>query len=237
MVTHLLALTPWYFTSRPAPKAPMPLGTILIADLRAGLPAVVEAGERLIEEPWYPLVLAAPSAFDHTTDALVRHYGLGDSVVVPSGSGALDAEVLVSKVRARPTPPAARLAAYVAARASRPDLYEILTDSFARGLSHGETAVSRSTLSRRLGGFGPLKPKDWSALAKVVAFLSVPRRTPPPTSDPRTIRGHVQTYTGMPVGEAQRFAGWEWIVETVLRRWGYLNAEHEFTLTAGERLG
>jgi len=216
----------------------MPLGAILIADLHGGLSAVVEAGERLAKEPWYPVVMVTSSTLDHTTAALVQHYGLGESVI-RSEDGTLDPERLVAAVRSRPTPNAARVGSYVATRTERLDLQGILTDAFVRGLSHEtEAAHSRSTLSRRLGGFGPLKARDWSALGKMIAFLTAPRGTRGTTRfDPRSIKTHVQNYTSLSLAEAQRYVGWEWIVETVLRSWGYLGAEYQEGQPAGERLG
>ena len=237
MASHLYALEPQYQACRLSGYGPAPLGTILVADLTGDVVAAVEAVGRSALEPWCPVVLVSRTSWlNRTLEVVLEQFPLAPTLLsAPGEANLLDAEAIARAVRGRPAPSARELTRYVTLRADRSDLADTLAHCFSRGLGTPETdsEVSRSTLNRRLAGFGPLKPHDWSAMARTIEVMldTAPLTESADTHgiDPRTIHSHLERYTALEFDEARTLAGWEWIVESALRRLGYVEA-HEPTV-------
>ncbi len=233
MTSQLFVLEPKYQACRPAGATPSPLGAILVADMTGdgGVVAVVEAATRVAAEPWCPVVLLTRSTrLDRASEAVIGQFDLAPAVLtMPSSANLLDPEPILLAVRRRQCPTPERMAQYVTQRVDRQDLTDTLRECFRRGLddNHDGPSLSRSTLSRRLLDFEPLKAHDWSCMARTLAVLLEPDCHLGSSSrlhdiDPRTVRSHVRIYTGLDFGEVLEQPGWEWVVEAALQRWGYV---------------
>lgn len=233
MTSQLFVLEPKYQACRPAGSAISPLGTILVTEASGedGVVAVVKAATRIVAEPWCPVVfLTSPSRLARTSEAVVEQFDMSPAVITMTGSAnVLDPEPILLAVRRRPCPTPERLARYVTGRVGRQDLTDTLRECFRRGMddNDGGPGLSRSTLSRRLLDFEPLKAHDWSDMARTLAVLLEPDDKLRPSSqlhdiDPRTVRSRIKLYTGLNFGEVHEQPGWEWVVEAALQRWGYV---------------
>lgn len=90
-------------------------------------------------------------------------------------------------------------------------------------------ALPYRTLCRQLHRLGPLRPRDWRALARLVGIGLGTGRAGVDLArdsgiDPRTLRHRLRRLLGIGTHEYRERVGWEWILETALRRHGYLRA-------------
>lgn len=233
MTNQLFVLEPKYHACRLAGNSISPLGTILVADVtgEGGVVTVVEAAIRIATEPWCPVVLLTRLArVDRRSEAVIKQFGMAPAVITMIGRANLfDPKPILLAVRRRPRPTPDRLARYVTQQVDRQDLTDTLRECFRRGLDdNGAGAgLSRSTLSRRLLDFAPLKAHDWSFMARTIVVLMDPDHQLGPSSrlhhiDPRTVRSHIKLYTGLDLAKAREQPGWEWVVEAALQRWDYV---------------
>lgn len=238
MTSPLFVLEPEYQACRPAGATTSPLGAILVADITRedGVVAVVEAATRVAAEPWCPVVLLSQSAsLDPRSETVIGQFEMAPAILDVAGQDdLLDPEPILGAVRDRPCPTPDRLARYVTHRVGRPDLTETLRECFARGLDDSEDGqgMSRSTLSRRLLDFTPLKAHDWSGMARTLSVLLEPDCHLGPSSrrhdiDPRTVRSHLKLYTALDYSAVRSRPGWEWVIEAALQRWDYVPAIDE----------
>ena len=234
MTSHLFVLEPKYQACRPADTTSSPLGTILVADVTgdSGVVAVVEAATRAAAEPWCPVVLLTRSShMAPESEAVIGQFDMTPAVLDAAGTAnLLDPESILLAVRDRPHPTPERLAQYVTHRVDRRELADTLEECFRRGWDSNDDApgMSRSTLSRRLLDFEPLKARDWTGMGRTLAVLLEPYGVLGQSSrlhdiDPRTVRSHLKLYTGFDFGEVRKRPGWEWVVESALQRWGYVS--------------
>jgi len=206
------------------------LGTILVSDLAGDVVAVVEAADRHAAEPWCPIVLITRSpTLSHTITAIIDQFHLAPAMLsLPGEVNLLSPEPILLAVGNRPHPTPEELARYVVVRTERPDLYDTLVECFARGIDTEESrdGVSRSTLSRRLSRFGPLKARDWGAMVRTLNVLLSEGRlgtlSKTHAIDPRTVQAHIHHYTDLTFAKARERPGWEWVVEAALRKARYV---------------
>jgi len=233
MTDQLFVLEPKYHAFRLAGNSTSPLGTILVADVtgEGGVVAVVEAAVRATVEPWCPVVfLTHSSGLDRRSEAVIEQFDMAPTVITRTSANPLDPEKILLAVRQRPAPTPERLARYVTQRVVRPDLEDALCECFRRGMDEDDRpGMSRSTLSRRLLDFAPLKAHDWSFLARTLAVVLESDCRLGSSSrnhhiDPRTVRSHIDVYTGLDFRGVQERPGWEWVVEAALRHWDYVPA-------------
>ncbi len=231
MTDQLFVLEPKYHACRLAGDGISPLGTILLADVtgEGGVVAVVEAAVRAAAEPWCPVVfLIHSSGLDRRGEAVIEQFDMAPTIITRTSDNLLDPEPILLSVRQRPCPTPERLSRYVTQRVVRQDLEDALRECFRRGMDDDDgPGMSRSTLSRRLLDFAPLKAHDWSFLARTLAVLLESDGHIGPSSrlhhiDPRTVRSHIKDYTGLDFGEVQERPGWEWVVEAALQHWDYV---------------
>lgn len=212
------------------------LGAVLVFDLEDGLSAVAPTVTAQNRAPWCPLAVVVSSGpVTPAIHAAVRGLGPGAFFVGRGTSGAPPGpEDILGALRAYPPPRSGALARYVARRTGRDDL----TDLLRVALSNQQPIVehrtpSRSTFSRRLSEFGELTQRDWRTAARLIQVL---HRLPHPGAtveqaawagglDPRTLRDSCSRLLDMSVPRAIELPGWEWKLEAVLRRFGYVSSE------------
>lgn len=225
----LQVLEPPYECIRPASPFRPPVGAVLFADLAGGIPALAEAvlGQR--ESPWCPLVLLADrtisSAILHAFEPVPGTWAVlysSDYAHLPPCRRALVA------LRRRPPPSATTLALWVERRLGFPSAATTLAACCGAG---GDAPRPPRTLTRRVQALGPLEVRDWRGLARLAQLASsLPREHPPSLEcaalsagiDPRTVRRWLRLATDLDWQRCAGLAGWEWVLESALRRYGYV---------------
>lgn len=208
------------------------MGAVLIADLTEGIPALANAVFRAREWPWCPLVCML-------TDRRIPAAVLGAFEPIPGIWAALYASDYahltptrraLAAVHRRPVPRGTTIAQWIELRLRLPGVGSVLAACFG---DEGDERRPRRTLTRRVRELGPLAVRDWRGLARIAQILaarSLRAGTALETAafeagvDPRTLRRWLQLATDRSWREASEMAGWEWVLETALRRWGYVNA-------------
>jgi hypothetical protein len=227
-----------------------PLGSILVSNIQIDIVALAEACSLNSNAPWCPIAAVVPpdqpvdprvlSAFEPRHGAIVQVSAewldiLGDPSSVQDAA------------RRRPPPPASALAHYVRQRTGRVDVSPALEACLEAGLSREpvQFCSHRSTLSRHLSRFGPLKPHDWTRIAHVVQALCGATSQQIPTVeavaldaglDPRTFRARLRRYCGCSYQQARLRLGWEWILEAALLKFGYAGTSRWELLKSPRRL-
>ncbi len=248
---NLVAL-PLPYSEYAAPEPPLPIGTILIVNIGGGLSLSREVIELCSSHPWCPTCVLLPdnapvSAFDLQ---LLMTLGSPKLAFMNGAVARMPAAAVVKLVDGRQMPDASGLAGAVASRLSQreiqPWLEACLTNAFRAG-----KGPSRDTLRRHIGGFGLLRPHQWRWIpgtlravmhARANPSLSLVRAAADCGLDVRSLRTHVSELTGLSLRSALAYAGWEWFIETVLRRWEYVGgmraeatqSDHSVRLSAYE---
>ncbi len=219
----------------------LPLGAALIADLRVGIGVLDQLAGLAREFPWCPACLIA-TTLSLDSRLLRALKGLPDFVgVVRSGEecGGLIPEDVFRAINERPPPTAAVLARYVAHRLGRLALPTDLERCFAQAMGDSNAAaVPRTTLWRHLAGLGPLTQRDWMGVAQLILLLrdarvssidSADRFSHDHGLDPRTLRARLRRLAGVELAVAIERPGWEWFLESVLRRHAYMAIVPQWT--------
>jgi hypothetical protein len=164
---------------------------------------------------------AALAAFEPIPGTWTSLY-LGDLAHLPFGAR------VQAAVRRRPVPQATTIAQWVEARLRRPGSASVLAACCGEG---GDALRPPRTLTRRVQALGPLEVRDWRGLARLAQLLAA-RSSRYPTAlettafdaevDPRTLRRWLRLATDQSWSEAASWIGWEWVLESALRRYGYL---------------
>ncbi|MDX2121599.1 MAG: hypothetical protein SF070_11165 [Gemmatimonadota bacterium] len=226
----LLALEPPFAAFTPAGPFCVGLGTLLCADLSDGIPALARALSAHAISPWAPLVLRLP---DHRVPART----LAEFEPVPGTWAFLypgDFEHLspeqrvIAAVRHRLVPSDASIARWVELRLGLSPAGGLLLDCLHSG---GRPHPPR-TLSRRLRALGPFEARDWRGLAELARIvagvghgLTLEAQAYLAGLDPRTLRRWLRLATDLRWTEVSRRAGWEWLLESALRRSGCLGRQ------------
>ena len=214
-----------------------PLGTILVVSLggnSAGLALALDE-HRLM--PWCPVVVLIPA--DDPIDAralqLLLRAGATTAGALGASASELTPAAVIAAADARPAPNAGDLARQAAKRIGRPGVEPLLCACFARAWNDPTPSQlftgSDDTIQRRLREVGPLRPRDWTIIARLVRFVHAARADTGSSRlriaadcriDYRTIRTRTRGLLGRSVEAAVSLAGWEWLVEAALRRSGYV---------------
>jgi hypothetical protein len=219
-----------------------PVGAVVIADLTEGIPALAEAVLLQRDAPWCPLVTIL-------TDRRVPAASLGAFEPVPGVfaplyacdyTGLPTAERALLAVARRPPPLPTTIALWVERRLARPGTASTLGACFG---DSGDALRPPRTLTRRVRALGPLEVRDWRGLARLAQILTSDgaARSSLETSafsagvDPRTLRRWLRLATELSWSEAVTRAGWEWVVEMTLRRFGYVEWGVAAMRVSGER--
>lgn len=204
-------------------------GSIAIIYLSRNPVAIVEARGLQMRVPWAPVCLCAHSFSEHERfiSALESTHAAFARVIC---EGSAPTRSVLRSVSLRPGPSPSALASYITLRCRRPDLASTL-----RGIFDTRTVepVHRTTVWRRLVGFGKLRPHDWSAIGRYVEAHSrgwstgrraVERVAHAQRLEARALRRWARRYFGLSAPETLKVPGWEWLVEIALRRHGYIRA-------------
>ena len=203
------------------------VGSIAIIYLSRNPLAIVEASELQTQVPWAPVCLCAQSFSEHERSiSALEPTHAPFARVISEGSAPTPSVLKVVSLRPGPSPSA--LAGYIAMRSRRPDLVSTL-----RGIFDSATVepIHRTTVWRRLIGFGKLRPHDWSAIGRyVVAHArgwSTGRRSVEQVAyaqgiGVRALRRWAPLHFGRSAAETLKVPGWEWLVEAALRHHGYV---------------
>lgn len=136
---------------------------------------------------------------------------------------------LSTALRGRRAPDAAAIASYLLMRQLHSRLVAEVSECLLE--SAASSTDRRSTMYRRLVAEGPLTPRDWRALLDIVRFVhhvrdhGVERAAYLEGRDPRTMRTRLERLTRSTIAEARFRFGWEWAIESALRRWGYVRED------------
>ena len=242
----LQLLEPPYDTIRPAGRFRPPAGSLLLVDLTGGIPALAEAVNGQQDFPWCPLVLLVDRSVSaetlHTFEPVPGTWALlypSDYAYLPLARRARAA------VQRRPIPCSTTLALWVERRTGLPSVASTLAACCGEG---GDALRPPRTLTRRVQALGPLEVRDWRGLARLaqlVARLS-PEGGPSLEGaaleaevDPRTLRRWLRLATDLCWHQCAGLVGWEWVLESALREYGYLERREMRRLTerAVERVG
>ena len=205
-------------------------GTILIADLDGGIPVLADAVQRQREVPWCPLVMRlADPRFPARAVAPFESVPGSFALLYPSDFDWLPpAERIRRAVARRPVPQLSIIACWLELRLGRPGLASTLGACFGAG--DMATRPPR-TLTRRLKAIGPLEVRDWRGLARLAQLAVTPgpwRSASLETTaldagiDPRTLRRWLRLCTDLSWSDFIGRVGWEWVLESALRRLGAL---------------
>ena len=216
------------------------VGSVLVADLSTGIPALARAVTELRDAPWCPLVTCLTdrriasstlAAFESVPGTFAPLYAT-DYATLPLPRRVIEA------VRRRPPPPATAIALWVERRLGRPGTASTLGACFG---DDGDSLRPPRTLTRRVCALGPLEVRDWRGLARLAQIhttagplerASLEVAAYDAHIDPRTLRRWLRLATDLSWNETTARPGWEWLVEMTLRRYGYVETERE--LRVGE---
>jgi hypothetical protein len=230
----VLLLEPPYDLLRPfGPYRPTD-GTVLIADLAPGIPALAEAMAAHRNAPWCPLVLLAdagiPAATLHAFEPLPGSW----AILYRSDYAHLNpARRTLAAVQRRPVPTSTTVAQWIERRLGRAELASTLVACCGQ---EGDALPPPRTLARRVHELGPLAVRDWrglTRLARLVASLAPGRRPSLEGAaleagiDPRTLRRWLRLTTDRCWTQCVERVGWEWVLESALRRMGYFRVRLE----------
>jgi hypothetical protein len=229
-----------YEAIRPAGPFPPCVGALLLADLSGGIPALAEALEAHGNFPWCPLVMIAdrsiPAETLHTFEPIPGSWALlyaSDYLHLPPARRARSA------VQRRPIPSATTLALWVERRLALPSVASTLAACCGVG---GDALRPPRTLTRRVQALGPLEVRDWRGLARLAQLLAANPRDRCSSLeatalgagvDPRTLRRWFRLATDLCWHQCTGWVGWEWVLESALRGFGYL--ERREPRRVGER--
>lgn len=233
----LSLLEPPYQACRPAGRTPPALGGVVTCDLRVGRTVCERFLDYLRLAPWCAPCAVVPACV-LTCDLLSVLDRLplrcAKAIAAP-GLTPVEPGAVIAEVSARPAPSPGRMAQYVARRLAHPGLAEALIPCFDPRPDAARD--SRSSRSRRLQLLSPLTARDWTAVGRLARLersqsCSAERLAHTHALDPRTVRAWVARYLGLSWEEMRGLAGWESVLEAVLRHCGYLRADEDWQACA-----
>jgi hypothetical protein len=212
------------------------LGSVLVCNCEIDVVALAQAYSCHSKSPWCPIAVVVPPRL-HIDLRVLEAFEPRPGVLVPVVSEWSDLQAdpapLRKALRRRSLPSSSMIAEYVRRRTDRSDVSASLEACLASGLKRQSISPisHRSTLGRHLRDFGPLKPRDWVAVAHIIQTLwlgsfhgahTVDGAAFQVGIDPRTLRARLLRYCGCDYTQSRVRLGWEWIVEAALRRFGYV---------------
>lgn len=231
-----LVLAPPYGTMRRYSHNSVRVGAILVCDLRGGITALADAVLAHRAAPWSPICLLyyGKPLDPRVCEAFEPQPSTFAELNVDPNDREAGPDAVVAAVRRRRAPSPADLARYVTARIQHVEFAVTLQTCFesGSGLTSKQERAPRSTFRRHLERFYPLTARDWAALGHLVFMLldagnrqvrSYRRLAREHRLDPRTLRGRLVRFLGGSLADAITRPGWEWVLETSLRKWNYLD--------------
>ncbi len=225
----LHVLEPPYDGPVPAGAFRPAVGALGIVDLAGGIPALARAVTLTRDAPWCPLVAVVSdrgiaAATLEAFEPIPGTWG----ILYPSDYAHLSLERRVQAVvRRRPVPLTTTIAQWVEARLHMPGSASTLAACFGEG---GDALRPPRTLTRRVQALGPLEVRDWrgigrlaqSLMCRPLQGLTLEGMALDALIDPRTLRRWLRLATDLPWAEVAARVGWEWVLESALRKWSYV---------------
>jgi hypothetical protein len=208
---------------------PAPVGSIVVADVRPGIAALAQALRAQRTVPWCPVCLVIDGSIPAKELCCFEPWPDSFAFALSAGAPFWPApESIVRAIRARSRPEASHLAGYVAHRTRVPKL-ETLLKSYLFAPGAGPQRSPR-TVARHCTELGTLLPHEWSRLSQLVGWIleswecggSFEHKAAHAGIDQRTMRRWLNRLLGISLAEATEIPGWEWILESALRRSGYI---------------
>ena len=214
------------------------LGDALVMDLRRAARHPGAGAEALRTAPWCAVVVLVEGTVPPADLAMaLPHLPRGAAALVGSLEG--ETERLFQAIRRRPQPLGTDLLVYCATRGLPRELRAALEDLLAlpdtdtytdTDTDTGPVAPppSRSAHHRRLAAFGPRRCREWHTMIRLLRVSespgggSVEQRAWSTDTDPRTFRGWSAELLGVDARAVLETPGWEWKLEAMLRRFGYV---------------
>lgn len=213
----------------------LPLGTILLADLAEGPLALSHVSEAVDRSPWCPITVrfGQRPADQGVIDAVRALLQAPACLTGSDGPSYLSTEAVVDAVRGRKAPSAREKSAYIV---NRTGWKGAAAAALLYCMEHGhdkpeKSGVHRSTIWRRLEKAKPLTPSDWIKVSALVQACCDSQRSLESIAllvgwETSTLRERARTLVGPLFEHRRALAGWEWMLEAVLRKAGYVNEEY-----------
>jgi len=219
--SSLFILEPPYVMARRLNDQPPALGSVALLDTMVARPTTNEVKGQMDETPWCPLCLLANGESGmRATRRLPRTcvvFGLDE------GDGA---SAILKAVASRPRPTPSDLVDWITRRTRLPGLSRTLSDLFTRPAFRGNEATFlpyavREQL-RQLGEWSATEWQKAAGLAELAADRSLLNRTMSAQDAlAAEVRASMQSLLGIADREFHNRYGWEWVLESSLRRSGF----------------
>ena len=231
----LSLLEPPYADPRPwIGKPPVP-GAVAVVPADA-IRQFDRVAECFNESPWVvPCVLLAPAMVSPALLQTVWALPCQPAFVILNGPAShVSAAVVLNAVASRPVPTVPHLVAQVVTRTESVSLGHTLAAIWSDQADRRAVDAER-TVRYRLRREGGLSRHDWLRVRKLIQVKtggwnsSVEEQAHLVGTAPRTLRAWVARYLGCSMRAFRMTAGWEWVIETVLRRGGFALAKPQPT--------
>lgn len=241
-LASLAQLSPPYDAVRPCVSVQggaAPFGTIVHVSGSSALAVIGGATLAVRSCPWVVPVLTLPRPEEALEPYVSFVPELRDrmGMAISSDVARCGSAAVVKSARQRPRPGATALVGYVTQRTQASGLSELLLEQFGIALkeSPGHTR-SLATYSRTFARFGAFTAHHWRNLAALVVEHCAAQAACAGCGGPaveqrerfggslafRVADRYARAYLGLSFIDSLARVGWEWIVETALRRAGYL---------------
>jgi hypothetical protein len=220
----LLILDPPYSAVRRLNDTAPELGAVALLDAVPTRPSTHDVRGQMEFAPWCPLcILADEESGMRSTRRLPRAcvvFGLGED----GGAAILRA------VAARPRPTPSDMVEWITKRTRLPVLARMLSDLFTRPvLCRNEVAFLPFAVRdqiRQLGDWGASEWQRAALLTELAGDRTTLRRTFRSVEpDALEKRRWIDELLGVPESEFQQRVGWEWVLESSLRRSGFVERQ------------
>ncbi len=215
-------------------ELPPPLGSTIHAEGHHVLPVLGLLTAITHRWPWVAPSIALPTS-ESPFEPWLSHISDIDARLAVSSIRVhqhLNMRVILSTVRNRPPPSPLAMADYVVSRIKAPELSEALYYQFREAVERVPAAreASLSTYSRHFADYGRYSAQQWRMIAILIHQL-VRQHSEPHVQliHIRTANRYVRRFLGLSWTEASRLFGWEWVLESALRRGGYIESPEKQT--------
>ena len=227
---YLHALQPPYATLSSWQER-SPLGSVLVTDFRFGIAALIDGIRHHRSSPWCPLCIVDPEDSSLSQlEVFAPYEGAFAIVRCPDLKQQVSPPLILDSIRQRISPTPEAMARYVVNRLDCGDAFKALVEAFD-GRAQARESLPPRTLSRRIHNLGALHIRNWNSIGKLIRALcsneagrlnSIESIAFEHGVDPRSFRNWLRLCTDLHFRDAAGLAGWEWILESALRRWGYV---------------
>lgn len=220
-----------------AAEAPLALGSIAWLDLDVGTVEVLRAYELILEAPWVNVMVRGHAAAVESFTSVVPY----PEAIVPTPGPRPSADQARERLAEAPAPTASVTAQWLARRLGEPTIENLLMDLLettprGNGTRNGDEGpqppggVSRRGFYRRAEALRPLRPGDWRRLFSLTCQTrrcntTVEHLASNLSVGARALRKRIEWLLGCRLADYRTNPGWMWLLESALRRHGYVGAD------------